>query len=180
MVTEQQSTVKALVALIALTACLAYMNILQFTVLGGLLEAGRTPVLPVIVLSFWGYNRKLSEIWIPLLLSSIFWGVISSESISQIILIQVAVPAMCIIMQPQEHYPARRPIYSSILTGLIAFCGSSWFHLGLGLSNWQSGNSLIDPSYLSSGVITALFSALLAGLYFMIRTGDSITPMRYR
>ena len=180
MVTEQQSTLKVLVAVIVLTVFLAYINILQFTVLGSLLEASRTPVLPVIVLSFWGYNRKLSEIWIPLLLSSIFWGVISSESISQIILIQIAVPAMCIIMQPQEHYPARRPIYSSVLTGLIAFCSTNWFHLGLGLSNWQSGNSLIDSSYLSSAAITAFLAALLTALYFMTKASDSITPMRYR
>ena len=180
MVTEQQSTLKLLLAVIGLTACLTYLNIVQFTVLGGVLNAGTTPVLPVVVLSFWGYNRKLSEIWVPLLLSSVFWGVISSESVSQIIIIQVAVPAMCIIMQPQEHYPARRPIYSSALTGLIAFCSASWFHLALGLSNWQSGLSLIDPSYLSSGIITALISATLTCLYFMLRTGDSITPMRYR
>ena len=180
MVTEQQSTVKLLVAVIALTACLTYLLVVQFTVLGGLLDAGTTPVLPVVLLSFWGYNRKLSEIWVPLVLSSVFWGVISSESVSQILIIQVAVPAMCIIMQPQEHHPARRPIYSSILTGLIAFCSASWFHLALGLSNWQSGLALIDPSYLSSGIITALLSTILTCLYFMFRTGDSITPMRYR
>ncbi len=180
MVTEQQSTVKFIVAVIGLTACLTYLHIVQFTVLGGLLDVGITPVLPVVVLSFWGYNRKLSDIWVPLLLSSVFWGVISSESVSQILIIQVAVPAMCIIMQPQEHYPARRPVYSSVLTGLIAFCSASWFHLALGLSNWQSGLSLIDPSYLLSGMITALLSTTLTCLYYMLRTGDSITPMRYR
>ncbi|MEC7789305.1 MAG: hypothetical protein VYB76_07660, partial [Chloroflexota bacterium] len=175
-----QSTVKFLVTVIGFTACLTYLHIVQFTVLGGLLDASMTPLLPVVVLSFWGYNRKLSEIWLPLLLSSVFWGVISSESVSQILIIQIAVPAMCIIMQPQEHHPARRPVYSSILTGLIAFCSASWFHLALGLSNWQSGLSLINPSYLSSGMITALLSTILASLYFMLRTGDSITPMRYR
>ncbi len=180
MVTEQQSTVKLLISVIGLTLCLAYLNILQFTVLGSFFDTGRIPVLPVVVLSFWGYNKKLSEIWIPLLLSSVFWGVISSESINQIIIMQIAVPAMCIIMQPQEHYPARRPIYSAVLTGLIAFCSTSWFHLALGLSNWQSELSLIDPSYLSSGLLSALLAATLASLYFMIRTGDSITPMRYR
>ena len=180
MVTEQQSAVKLVISAIGLTVCLTYLNIVQFTVLGGWLDASKTPVLCVVVLSFWGYNKKLSEIWIPLLLSSLFWGVISSESVSQIIIMQMAGPAMCILLQPQEHYPGTRPIHSAFVTALIAFCGASWFQLILGLSGWQPGFSLIDPNQLSSGIITGLLSAIFSCLYFMFRTGDSITPMRYR
>jgi hypothetical protein len=137
------------------------ITFLQISVIHEMWEPANAAVLPICYISLLGCNKKMSGIWIPILVASVIWGGLSIMSVPRLLLALSAAPVIFMIYAAFEIEWFSRSLFTVATSLTVSFLSVSWFHFVL---NWGRGDFLevlSTENYLASALSTAIITGIL-------------------
>ena len=144
------------------------ITFLQISVIHEIWEPANAAILPICYISLLGCNKNLSSVWLPLVLSSIIWGGLSSMSVPRLLLSLSAVPVIFMIYEAFEIDWFSRTLFTLLTSMIVSFISVTWFHFVL---NWGRSDFLAvlsGENYFTSALCTAIVTGILCISYLRI------------